>query len=306
MRINYDFGDLEAFLAVMETQSFHLAGDRLNLSQSAVSRRIQKLEEALGSVLFERSTRHVQPTLAAKRFLGSAETMLENARETLRAMRDDSVAHVSQRHMVVTVALIPTVMPAVLGPALRRLQDDGHQLRLRVMDRAANEVVEAVSSGEADFGIGSIGALDPETEFETLLEDRLSVFLLHSHALAEKTSIEWQELEDCDLILPARGTGNRLLIDETLARVGLSAYWVFEVERTTTALELVRQGNGIAVLPQSTADLSPANELQCVSLVKPIISRPIGLLSRSGAADRPLVSAFKEAIRGHLAQSAPK
>ncbi|EFO31997.1 LysR family transcriptional regulator [Roseibium sp. TrichSKD4] len=306
MRINYDFGDLEAFLVVMETQSFHLAGDRLNLSQSAVTRRIQKLEEALGCVLFERSTRQVKPTLAAKRFLGSAETMLENARETLRAMRDDSVAHVSQRHMVVTVAVIPTVMSAVLEPPLRKVQDDGHQFRLRILDRASNEVVEAVSSGEADFGIGSIGALDPGTEFETFLEDELGVFLPFSHALAEKNEIEWKELEDCDLILPARGTGNRLLIDETLARVGLSAYWAFEVERTTTAVELVRHGKGVAVLPKSSADLATANDLHFVPLVKPIISRPIGLLSRSGAADRPLVSAFKEAIRGRLVRSAPK
>mgnify|MGYP001813232112 CR=1 FL=1 len=47
MRINYDFGDLEAFLAVKETGSFHGAAERLNLSQSAITRRIQKLEEAL-------------------------------------------------------------------------------------------------------------------------------------------------------------------------------------------------------------------------------------------------------------------
>ncbi|WP_029064993.1 LysR family transcriptional regulator, partial [Labrenzia sp. DG1229] len=85
MRINFDFNDLEAFLAVMETGSFHLAAERLNLSQSAITRRVQKLEDVLGSSLFERTTRAVRPTLAAKRLQARAEVMLEGARETTLA-----------------------------------------------------------------------------------------------------------------------------------------------------------------------------------------------------------------------------
>ena len=51
MRINFDFGDLEAFLAVAEHGSFRAAAETLAISQSALSRRIQKLEEALGATL---------------------------------------------------------------------------------------------------------------------------------------------------------------------------------------------------------------------------------------------------------------
>ena len=63
MGINDDVTELEAFLAVKETRSFHLASQRLNLSPSAITRRVRKLDDALGSVLFERITRKVRPTL---------------------------------------------------------------------------------------------------------------------------------------------------------------------------------------------------------------------------------------------------
>ena len=96
MGINYDFGDLEAFLAVKETGSFHAAATRLNMSQSAITRRIQKLEDALDSRLYVRTTRAGKPTLAAKRLQARAEALLQDARETTEAMRDDSVAFAHQ------------------------------------------------------------------------------------------------------------------------------------------------------------------------------------------------------------------
>ena len=102
MRINFDFTDLETFLTVMETGSFRLAGERLNLSQSSVTRRVQKLEHVLSSQLFERTTRDVRPTLAAKRLQQRAETILEEASETARAMQDESDIFTHQRAQNIT------------------------------------------------------------------------------------------------------------------------------------------------------------------------------------------------------------
>ena len=67
MRIDFDFLNLEAFLAVMYTGSFQSASGKLGVSKSAVTRRVQKLELALDVQLFVRTTREVKPTLAAKR-----------------------------------------------------------------------------------------------------------------------------------------------------------------------------------------------------------------------------------------------
>lgn len=297
MRINFDFNDLEAFLAVLETASFHHAAERLSLSQSAVTRRIQKLEETLGSVLFERTTRAVRPTLAAKRLQARAEAMLEGARETTLAMRDESVAFAHQRGSLVTIAMIPTMVTPLLAPAIRKLREDGTVPRIRLLDRAANEVAEAVSQGDADFGICSIGSLEANTEFEPLFEDSIVLALRRDHQLAAKGTVAWPDLQDVPLILPARGTGNRLLIDEAMARSRLTAQWTYEVGRSSTAMDLVGEGVGAALLPRSAMTSAQGKTLAFRTLGDPDVSRPVGLLTRAGVGGNPPAEAFKQVFR---------
>jgi DNA-binding transcriptional LysR family regulator len=297
MRINFDFNDLDAFLAVMETNSFHHAAERLNLSQSAITRRIQKLEEALGSTLFERTTRAVKPTLAAKRLQARAEAMLDSAQETTHAMRDESVAFTHQRSTVVTLAMIPTVVASLLPPALQSFRSAGFNARIRLLDIAANEVAEAVSQGEADFGVCSIESLEPNTHFEPLFDDQIVAALPCHHALAGSEELSWSDLQSVELILPARGTGNRLLIDEAMARSRTTAHWTYEVNRSTTAMELVNHGTAVALLPRSAMNSTHSGGLVFKSFANPTVSRPIGLLTRSGTADTPAVKALKDAVR---------
>lgn len=294
MRINYDFGNLEAFLAVKETGSFHAAADRLNLSQSAVTRRIRKLEEVLDSTLFDRTTRHVKPTLAAKRLQARAESILDDARETARAMRDESVASAHQRGALITVATIPSIVTRLLTPALAAFRQDGHTARIRLLDSAANEVSEAVAAGEADFGICSIPMLEPTTRFEPLFDDAIVLALPLNHALAGQDSLSLNDLGDTPLILPARGTGNRLLIDEAMARARLPLTWTYEVGRSSTALDMVQHSVGAAMLPHSA--ISGSNVAFC-RLLTPDITRPIGLLSRQGQSDTPTAVKLKQAIK---------
>ncbi|TNF19847.1 MAG: LysR family transcriptional regulator [Rhodobacteraceae bacterium] len=296
MRINFDFFDLEAFLAVKDTGSFHLASERLNLSQSSVTRRIRKLEEALGTTLFDRTTREVRPTLAAKRLQLRAETILQDAQETALAMRDENAAFAHQRAQTVTLATIPTVIAALIVPALRAFRAAGHASRIRLLDLAANEVAEAVAQGEADFGICSIPMLEPVTEFTLLFNDPMVLALPQDHPLAARTTLSWQDLSDEPLILPARGTGNRLLIDEALARSRTPLRWTYEVGRTTSALDLVARGIGVAPLPRMALAGRSADLVGWRPIGAPPVTRAIGLVSRVGQADAPAVRALKEAL----------
>ncbi len=297
MRINYDFNDLEAFLAVKETGSFQLAAQQLNLSQSAVTRRIKKLELALDSLLFERTTRAVKPTLAAKRLQTRAEAILDGAQETTRAMRDESAALTHQKNAIVTIAMLPSVVPMLLPKALRKFRAAGHRARVRILDRAANEVAEAVVSGEADFGICSIPMLEPSTTFEPLFDDLIVLVLSQDHPLSAKDSLEWADLRDEDLIVPMRGTGNRLLIDEAMAKCHHPISWTFEVGRSTTALELVNSGVGIALLPKSSVASGIGHSVIIRPMDNPNIARPVGVLTRIGQSESKIVLAFKDAVQ---------
>ena len=77
MRINIEIGDIEAFIEVAETNSFAKAAGNLNLSQPALSRRIQKLEYELGTSLFDRTTRKVHLSYSGRNFLERAKSIIE-------------------------------------------------------------------------------------------------------------------------------------------------------------------------------------------------------------------------------------
>lgn len=293
MSINYDFGDLEAFLAVKDTGSFHKAGAKLNLSQSAITRRIRKLEDALDSQLFVRTTRSVKPTLAAKRLQARAEALLEDARETSEAMRDESVAFAYQRNALVTVAVIPTVIERILLPALQKLRDDGYSARVRILDVAANEVADAVAEGEADFGISSIPSLEATTQFEPLFEEQIVVALPQDHPLTDSHEIGWNDLREFSLILPSRGTGNRVLIDEALARARQKITWNFEALRTATSLEMVKNGLGAALIPESAM---VGAEVVGIPLKDASLKRSIGILRRTNHVETSNVKALMKAV----------
>jgi DNA-binding transcriptional LysR family regulator len=87
-RINFDLADLRAFLAVADLGSFTAAAAELHLSQSALSRRIDKLEGALTVRLFERTTRRVDLTPVGREFARRARELVDGIDESLLGIRD--------------------------------------------------------------------------------------------------------------------------------------------------------------------------------------------------------------------------
>lgn len=296
MRINFHFADLEAFLAVMETGSFHMGSDRLGVSQSSVTRRIQKLESVLDSKLFERTTRAVKPTLAAKRLKLRAEVILCEAQETARALLDENMVYSHQRARSITLATIPTVVSDLIAPAISSFREKYPATSIRLLDLAANEVAEAVAQGEADFGVCSVATLEPTTRFDLLIDDPMIVAMDMNHRLSGQGQVSWADLQDQNLILPARSTGNRMLIDDALARAGLPLSWSYEVTRTSTAINLVSAGLGIAPLPRSAGASVDLKKICIKPLGNPVVSRPIGFLTRIGHRTGETVDCFKREI----------
>ena len=91
MSINFDLGDLRACVAVAELASFRAAAETIHLSQPALSRRIEKLEDALGVRLFDRDTRNVELTAVGRDFVRKTRTLLDELDTMLLGVQD--VAH---------------------------------------------------------------------------------------------------------------------------------------------------------------------------------------------------------------------
>ncbi|MCC8395502.1 LysR family transcriptional regulator [Paraburkholderia sp. MMS20-SJTR3] len=287
MGINFDLNDLQAFRAVVELGSFRKAADAVSISQPALSRRIDKLEDALGVRLFERTTRSVALTTVGRVFARSAEQLLDDLDIALLGIRDVS----SSRLGHVTIACVPSVayyfLPSVIASYHRRFP----RIRVKLLDSSANEVLSAVISGEADFGVSFMGSQESEIEFKMLLEERFVAACRRDHPLARKKRVTWSELYEHEYVSVDKTSGNRLLLDQALSSVAPSVPSVCETRHVTTMLGLIEAGLGVAAVPSMAMPGLDHPILTSVPLVEPVVKRRVGIVRRRG---RPLTPAAAE------------
>ncbi|NWB96617.1 LysR family transcriptional regulator [Pseudomonas gingeri] len=291
MAINFDLNDLQAFRAVVEQGSFRKAAQAINISQPALSRRVDKLEEALGVRLFERTTRRVSLTQVGRAFAPTVERLLDDLDLALLGITD--VASTRLGH--VTVACVPSAAYYFMPKVVAHYHRQYPKIKVKVLDSSANDVHAAVLSGEADFGLSFTGNLQAEIEFELLVEERYVVACRRDHPLAGRASVTWAELYQQDYISLDKTSGNRFLLDQALTGIEVQKPSVCETRHVTTMIGLVEAGLGIAAVP--TMAMPVANEhpiLTSVPLIEPEVMRKVGLLKRRG---RVLTPAARELER---------
>jgi DNA-binding transcriptional LysR family regulator len=285
--INFDLNDLQAFRAVVELGSFRKAAEAVSISQPALSRRIEKLEEALGVRLFERTTRSVTLTTVGRVFAPSAEQLLDDLDVALLGIRDVS----SSRLGHVTIACVPSVAYYFLPSAIASFHRRFPRIRVKLLDSSANEVLGAVISGEADFGVSFIGSQESEVEFKLLLQERFVAACRRDHPLARKKRVTWNELYEHEYVSVDKTSGNRLLLDQALSAVAPRAPSVCETRHVTTMLGLIEAGLGVAAVPSMAMPGRDHPILTSVPLVDPVVKRRVGIVRRRG---RPLTPAAQE------------
>ncbi|TCW79665.1 LysR family transcriptional regulator [Burkholderia sp. SRS-46] len=302
MGINFDLTDLQAFRAVVQLGSFRKAADAINISQPALSRRIEKLEEALGVRLFERTTRRVTLTTVGRTFAPSAEQLLDDLDAALLGIRDVS----SSRLGHVTIACVPSVAYYFLPNVIARYRARYPKIRIKLIDASANEVLDAVMSGEADFGVSFMGSQEPGVEFRTLLQERFVAACRRDHPLAAKKRVTWRELYEYDYVSVDKTSGNRLLLDQALAGGVPHAPSVCETRHVTTMLGLVEAGLGVAAVPSMAMPLPTHPILTSVPLVDPVVTRRVGIVRRRGRALTPAAQEFLQYVMEDRKPAAPR
>lgn len=292
MGVNFDLNDLQAFRAVVELGSFRKAAEAVNISQPALSRRIEKLEEALGVRLFERTTRSVTLTTVGRAFAPSAEQLLDDLDVALLGIRDVS----SSRLGHVTIACVPSVAYYFLPSAVASFHRRFPRIRVKLLDASANEVLSAVISGEADFGVSFMGSQESEVDFKVLLQEQFVAACRRDHPLARKKRVTWNELYEHEYVSVDKTSGNRLLLDQALSAVSPRAPSVCETRHVTTMLGLVEAGLGVAAVPSMAMPGRNHHILTSVPLVDPVVKRRVGIVRRRGRTLTPTAQEFHQTI----------
>ncbi len=277
-----DLDGLRSFVAVADRLNFTQAAAMLRISAPALTRRIQRLERAIGVPLFERSTRHVVVTAGGQHFLSLAREAIaavDRAADGARALAAGRVGNM-------VLACVPTMTYHLLPRIIRAFHDACPQVNVRVIECGAGAVERAVRDGSAVFGFGfpvQAGG-DADLAFKTILADPYCLVLPPDHPLAALDCIAWKMLKPHRVITAGQQSGNMQVLNRALKGVDWRPVTKYEVDHLTTSLGLVEAGLGIAVVPRSALPTAMPATMVMRELIEPSVNRTLGVLRRRNAA----------------------
>ncbi|MFC7369446.1 LysR family transcriptional regulator [Vreelandella zhaodongensis] len=288
--------DLQAFVMVADLSSFHAAADQLNITQPALSRRIHKLEEMIGVMLFTRTTRQVHLTAAGRNFLERARKIVIDTEESLASLRGAS----SDRRELIRIGCLPSLGMKLIPPVLDEFLKRYPFVALRVLDMNAIELVEEVARGTLDLGIGMYTASNPNVQFNSLAREALGVVCHQKHPVAKCDALRWRDLRDYPMASNIQQSGNWLKIQRALEDEAIQLNWFHQVRSMLGAVMTVQSGDGLAVVPRSAVDVLGIPGLVFREVAEPTIHRDIGVLTPSTSMQTIYVREFVAKIEEHM------
>ena len=279
--VQIDFLGVQAFLAVAECGSFAQAAERLHLSQTAVSHRMRKFEESLGVQLLVRTARGVVLTEPGNALLPRARAAVQQLEGSLE------LAHgIGQlANSWVAFGCLPTIAAGILVPLLQRYEREQPEVQVRVFDSSPAEIVQLVESATAAFGITVLRGNSPRLDSEPIAQEAFVLVCPRGHALAGCERLSWSALTDEPLIRIGLPSGNSMTIDDAVGPLREQLHWRYEAQRTVAALDMVRAGLGLTIVPELS--VPAGDELAVLRLEAPRVSRTLAVVKRSDEKLRP-------------------
>ena len=270
-----DLRQLEVFQAIVEAGSFTRAGQRLHVSQSAISRQITLLEEELGVQVLMRSNKRVSLTEAGK-------TLLKHCHRIFKDM-DEAVLDVAQNEQSnrgsLRVGGGMSVCTYLLPHILKEYKTRYPQVRLTVTTGTTEPTIQKIRNNEIDVGVLSLPIESQDLQVESVFREEMMVVTCPGHPLSLKKNITPKDVVDHPLILFERGSNTRKVIDRFFVEHTLSPDIVMEMENVEIIKPLVEIGLGITIIPyQSIIREAEAERLLYFRITGHRLYRELGLV----------------------------
>jgi LysR family transcriptional regulator, hydrogen peroxide-inducible genes activator len=244
MRNELNFHLLEQFVALARTRNFTRAAEELNLSQPALSRAIQKLEEQLGQPVFERKPREVVLT-------DLGELLLERAKGILQLM-EDTFSELSEagRRGRLRLGTIPTIAPYFLPSLLSSFAKSHPDISVIVQEDTTENLIKRCSQGEIDLAILALPIIAKYLEVEPLFDEELLLVLPLGHPLASAKSIEIEAVESYPFVMLSEAHCLSENIASFCRRKGVQPVTIERTSQLATVQELVTLNHGVSIVPE--------------------------------------------------------
>jgi LysR family hydrogen peroxide-inducible transcriptional activator len=247
-----EFNQLKYVCAIAATGSFSRAAEQCHVAQPSLSQQVSKLEDELGTRLFDRLGRSVRLTDAGRIFLPHARTVLQQtelARSEVEGRRRDARG-------TVIVGVIPTIAPYYLPERIGAFTQRFPEATLRVVEETTPVLVESLRSLAIDIAILSLPLRHREFEVVPLLTEKLYAALPPDHPRSRAATISLRELREERFVLLRESHCFRGIALAACHRARLDPRVAFESGQFSSLLGMVAAGMGVSLVPEMAIDRS--------------------------------------------------
>jgi DNA-binding transcriptional LysR family regulator len=286
-----DLQHLRSLLAVADTGSITEASDRIGITQPALSRRLQQLEEHFGAELLSRGRKGAQLTEIGR--LVELEARILIARYD--HLREQVRAHQGLEGGTVRIGGGATAVSFLLPKAIAAFQHQHPAVKFQLKEAGSNEVAEDVLSGHLELGLVTLPVKPRDLVVWPLLTDRIVLVAPRDHALARRGEINAQALDGLAFVGFEADTAVRQIIDAALRNAKVEMNVVMELRSIPAILRMVATTGNLAFVSRLGVDtLEDVREIQVRGLS---ITRELAVIAKRGSSLSPAAQSFSTLLR---------
>ena len=287
---------LKAFVTVAQTHNFAEAGERLHLSQPALSIALKNMEEVVGGKLLARTARTLSLTPEGEAFLPVAQRLLADWDNALTDLHN----LFAMRRGKLSIATMASFSISKLPKALHYFRAQFPDINITVQDVVAEVVVDMVRKGRVEVGVTFDLDESEDLHFEPLFEDNFYVVTPPNHPLLKEKKIRWTQLQNYPFVALQRPSAMRQMIDETTASCGINLTVEFEAHQLASIGSMVAGGLGISVVPSLAIQQMEALGAESRLLTEPVVTRRVGILTRRRYPLSSAANALVETLKSQI------
>ncbi len=283
---------LRSFLATAEAGAITPAARALFLTQPALSRRLQQLEEELGAPLFERSARGVALTEQGRLVAVAGRDLVARYEQ----MHEGVAAIGGLEAGSVRIGGGATAVAFLLPEAIAEFQRSRPGVLFQVKEAGSRDVERDVLEERLELGIVTLPTSSAEFEVRPLRTDRIVLVAAPEHPLASKSRIGVSALQDQDLVGFESPSAIRSLIDGALREKGVQVHVVMELRSIPAILRMVRATDCLAFVSQLGVGEGP-DGVRIIPVTGLKIQRRLAIIRKKGRPLSPAAAEFVQLLR---------
>jgi LysR family hydrogen peroxide-inducible transcriptional activator len=288
---------LQYVLAVAEHKNFTLAAEKCFVTQPTLSMQIQKIEEELNVLIFDRSKKPIQLTAIGLKIVNQAKNIVNEAGKI-----KDIVEY--QKGFIggeFRLGIIPTITPTLLPMFLNNFIKKYPKVNLIIEELNTDEIILRLKNGHLDAAIAATPLEDEKIKEIVLYYEPFVAYIPSDHIASQKKEIEISDLNIDDILLLQDGHCFRDSILNLCKNQNIATRNTFQLESGSfeTLIKLADEGLGTTLLPYlHTLDLKEKDKLKLRHFKEPKPAREVSLIYPKSELKIHIIDALRNTISG--------